>query len=79
MADVTLDADASQRNATAAKTLSDLAAADAASQGEPPAVRDASPAKPDPAMTTKAPAPEPAEQNRAADAADEPADADTNG
>jgi hypothetical protein len=36
VADVTLDADASQRNATAAKTLADLAAADAASQGPAP-------------------------------------------
>ena len=45
VADVTLDADAAQRNATAAKTLGDLAAADAASQGPAPAVRDAAPAK----------------------------------
>ncbi len=33
VADVTLDADAAQRNATATKTLSDLAAAEAASRG----------------------------------------------
>ena len=45
VADVTLDADAAQRNATAAKTLGDLAAAAAASQGPAPAVRDAAPAK----------------------------------
>jgi hypothetical protein len=45
VADVTLDADAAQRNATAAKTLGDLAAADAASQGPTPAVHDAAPAK----------------------------------
>ena len=43
VADVTLDADASQRNATAAKTLDDLAAATAASQGPAPIVRDAQP------------------------------------
>lgn len=45
VADVTLDADAAQRNATAAKTLGDLAAAEAASQGPAPAVRDAAPVK----------------------------------
>jgi hypothetical protein len=45
VADVTLDADAAQRNATAAKTLGDLAAADAASQGPAPAVHDAAPVK----------------------------------
>jgi len=45
VADVTLDADAAQRNATAAKTLGDLAAADAASQGPAPTVRDAAPVK----------------------------------
>ena len=44
VADVTLDADAAQRNATAAKTLTDLVAADAASQGAAPIVRDARPA-----------------------------------
>ena len=42
-ADVTLDADAAQRNTTAAKTLADLAAADGASRGPAPAVRDAAP------------------------------------
>jgi hypothetical protein len=36
VADVTLDADANQRSATAAKTLADLAAADAASRGPAP-------------------------------------------
>ena len=41
VADVTLDADAAQRNATSAKTLSDLAAADGASRGPAPAVRGA--------------------------------------
>jgi hypothetical protein len=45
VADVTLDADAAQRNATAAKTLGDLAAADAASQGPAPAAHDAAPVK----------------------------------
>ena len=44
VADVTLDADAAQRNATAAKTLDDLAAATAASRGPAPVVRDAEPA-----------------------------------
>jgi hypothetical protein len=44
VADVTLDADATQRNATAAKTLSDLQAAEAASRGPAPIVRDAPPA-----------------------------------
>lgn len=38
-ADVTLDADAAQRSATAAKTASDLAAAEAASQGPAPSMR----------------------------------------
>ncbi|WP_420142921.1 hypothetical protein [Sphingomonas sp.] len=36
VADVTLDADAAQREATAAKTLADLAAADAAARGPAP-------------------------------------------
>jgi hypothetical protein len=36
VADVTLDADAAQRNATAAKTRDDLAAADAAIRGPAP-------------------------------------------
>jgi hypothetical protein len=47
VADVTLDADAAQRNTTAAKTLSDLAAADEASRG--------------PAPVYATPAPQPAE------------------
>ena len=54
VADVTLDADAAQRNATAAKTLADLAAADAMSRGPAPAVHDASPA---PAAAAAVPAP----------------------
>ncbi|WP_294393832.1 hypothetical protein [uncultured Sphingomonas sp.] len=41
VADVTLDADANQRTATAAKTLADLAAADAASRGPAPVYRPA--------------------------------------
>ncbi len=49
VADVTLDADAAQRNATAAKTLGDLAAADAASQGPAPTVHDIAPEKAAPA------------------------------
>ncbi len=43
VADVTLAADASQRNATAAKTAGDLAAAMAASRGPAPIVHDAEP------------------------------------
>ncbi|WP_442679543.1 hypothetical protein ACSBM8_18970 [Sphingomonas sp. ASY06-1R] len=43
VADVTLDADAAQRNATAAKTRDDLAAATSASRGPAPVVRDADP------------------------------------
>jgi len=43
VADVTLDADATQRNATAAKTVSDLQAAEAASRGPAPIVHDAPP------------------------------------
>jgi len=46
-ADVTLDADAAQRNATAAKTLADIAAAEEASRGAPPAVHDAASPRPD--------------------------------
>ncbi|WP_420138689.1 hypothetical protein [Sphingomonas sp.] len=44
VADVTLDADAAQRNATASKTRDDLAAATSASRGPAPVVRDAEPA-----------------------------------
>ena len=43
VADVTLDADAAQRNATATKTRDDLAAATSASRGPAPVVRDADP------------------------------------
>ena len=52
VADVTLDADAAQRNATAAKTQADLAAADAAAQGPAPIVRDAAPARDKPVTAT---------------------------
>jgi hypothetical protein len=45
VADVTLDAAAAQRNATAAKTAADLAAAEDASRGPAPAVHDARPAE----------------------------------
>jgi hypothetical protein len=69
-ADVTLDADAAQRNATAAKTLSDLAAADGASRGPAPAVRDAAPDTSGPQSNSESePAP-------AADESDEPATID---
>jgi hypothetical protein len=44
VADVTLDADATQRNATGTKTISDLQAAEAASRGPAPIVHDAPPA-----------------------------------
>jgi hypothetical protein len=54
VADVTLDADAAQRNATAAKTLDDLAAADAASRGPAPVY--AVPSRPVAAAETAAPA-----------------------
>jgi hypothetical protein len=64
VADVTLDADAAQRNATAAKTLADLAAADAASQGPAPIIRAPAPT----AATAKPAAPE--------EEAEEPAEAD---
>lgn len=55
-ADVTLDAEAAQRNETVAKTDADLAAADAASRGPAPVVRDAAPVEAPPARVT---APEP--------------------
>jgi len=71
VADVTLDADAAQRNATQAKTLGDLAAADAASQGPVPIVRDARPAK------SEAAAPRSADAAESTVAPDVPADADT--
>ena len=75
VADVTLDAAAAQRNATAAKTLADLQAAADASQGPAPIVHDARP--------TTAPRPQAApvsvEENEAAAPAEDAADADTNG
>ncbi len=61
VADVTLDADAAQRNTTAAKTQSDLAAADAASQGPAPAVHDAAPVKAATAREAAAPVDDAAE------------------
>ena len=70
VADVTLDADAAQRNATAQKTVTDLAAADAASQGPTPTVHDAAPAK------TVGPAAQAAVPAEAADDADETPQAD---
>lgn len=74
VADVTLDAAAAQRNATAAKTAADLQAAADASEGPAPAVHDdrsiAAP-KPEAAMST--------EENEAAAPAEDAADADTNG
>lgn len=55
VADVTLDAAAAQRNATAAKTLADLQAAADASRGPAPIVRDARPASAPEAVTAAAP------------------------
>lgn len=79
VADVTLDADAAQRNATSANTLADLAAADEASQGKPPIVHDRPAAAGDsaaPARTARAKV----ETGNETDApADDAADADTNG
>jgi hypothetical protein len=67
-ADVTLDADAAQRNATAAKTLADIAAADAASRGPAPAVHDTR-ARPETAQApVEADQPEAEEAPSAADA-----------
>jgi hypothetical protein len=74
VADVTLDADAAQRNATASKTLSDLAAAEDASKGPAPVIRDARPAATEP--QPEAPA---APANEAAPAVDDTDDADSNG
>ena len=73
VADVTLDAAAAQRNATAAKTLADLQAASAAAQGPAPVVRDAKPAV---AREQAAPA---AQENEAEAPVDDAADSDTNG
>jgi hypothetical protein len=56
-ADVTLDADATARNATAAKTETDLAAADAASRGPAPVVRDSDPVRPPAGPAPSEPAP----------------------
>jgi len=74
VADVTLDAAAAQRNATAAKTLADLQAAADASQGPAPIVHDARPAAAPKAAATLS-----AEENEAAAPAEDAADADTNG
>lgn len=69
-ADVTLDADAAQRNTTAAKTLSDLAAADAASRQPLPATRAAVPTEAAP-KPQAAPAPEEESDETPAEASDE--------
>jgi hypothetical protein len=78
VADVTLDAAAAQRNATAAKTLADLQAADQAAQGPAPIVHDTRPAE-----KSETPAPEKASpapvENAAEPAIDDAGDADTNG
>lgn len=74
VADVTLDAAEAQRNATAAKTLADLQAADQAAQGPAPAVREAKPAA---APTHAAPVAD--APSETAPAVDDAADADTNG
>jgi len=71
VADVTLDAAAAQRNATAAKTLADLQAAGDASQGPAPVVHDARP-------TVAAPAAAAPRQNAAEAPVDDAVEADTN-
>jgi len=76
VADVTLDAAAAQRNATAAKTRADLEAAEAAARGPAPAVHDAAPARA-PAPSA-APAAAPAETAPEIPA-DDTTDVDTNG
>ncbi len=75
VADVTLDADAAQRNTTAAKTLGDLAAADAASQGPAPEVRDTAPVK---AAATPEAAAAPVDDAAEAPAPDESDEAQSN-
>ncbi len=73
VADVTLDADAAQRNATAGKTLADLAAADAASQGPAPVLHDDKPVPPTVAAPESAPrddadqTPDPADDSQSND------------
>jgi hypothetical protein len=79
VADVTLDADAAQRNATSAKTLADLAAADAASQGRPPIVRDRPVAAEEGVAPARAAPSATATGNETAMPADDTADVDTNG
>ncbi|MBW8745707.1 MAG: hypothetical protein JF628_15480 [Sphingomonas sp.] len=74
VADVTLDAAAAQRNATAAKTLADLQAADEASQGPAPAMHARPSAAPEAAAAPSAP-----EENQADSPVDDAADADSNG
>jgi len=76
VADVTLDAAAAQRNATAAKTLSDLQAADQAAQGPAPIVHDARPAVAAPKEPAAA---APVENTAEAPDDDMTGDADTNG
>ena len=74
VADVTLDAAAAQRNATAAKTLADIQAASAASQGPTPVVHEAKPA-----VAAEQTAPAAAQENQAEAPVDDAADSDTNG
>jgi len=74
VADVTLDAAAAQRNATAAKTLADLQAASDASEGPAPVAHEAKAAAPPAAAAPSAP-----EENQADAPVDDAADADTNG
>jgi hypothetical protein len=79
VADVTLDADAAQRNATSAKTLADLTAADEASQGRPPMMHDRSAAADEDAAPARPAATPASTGNETAVPADDTADADTNG
>jgi hypothetical protein len=70
VADVTLDAAAAQRNATAAKTRADLQAAEAAARAPAPAVHDATPARAPAAPSVAPPPAETAPEIPADDAAE---------
>jgi len=74
VADVTLDAAAAQRNATEAKTVADLQAADDASRGPAPVPHEARPAA---APAADSPVARPDNQTEAT--LDETEDSDTNG
>jgi hypothetical protein len=77
VADVTLDAAAAQRSATATKTLADLQAASNAAQGPAPTVHDARPAAAPRSAASNAPVA--AKEDEAAPPVDDTVDAYTNG